>query len=212
MEQANWNTNTKLKPEGLGGRLRLLLPAELNGDQQDLYRELFPAKMAEAARGGYLATTPEGALIGPFNSYLYIPEIAQGYISWIEALHGHLPFEPEVREAVILTIGSVWSADFELYAHRAVAQSAAMPPEAVEALATGKDPEQLSERARVAQRFTLALVRDHEVDDSLYEAARRIFGDRNLVGLVHLIGLYLSVAAVLKAFRVPVPDAPNAGA
>jgi hypothetical protein len=49
MEQANWNTNTKLKPEGLGGRLRLLLPAELNGDQQDLYRELFPAKMAEAA-------------------------------------------------------------------------------------------------------------------------------------------------------------------
>jgi 4-carboxymuconolactone decarboxylase len=210
MEQANWNT--KFKREEFGGRLRLLLPAELNGAQHDLYRELFPAKMAEAARGGYLATTPEGALLGPFNSYLYTPEIAQGYSSWIEALHGHLPLEPEVREAVILTIGSVWSADYELYAHQAVAGSAAMPPEAVEALATGKDSEQLSERARVARRFTLALVRDHEVEDSLYEAARRMFGDQNLVGLVHLIGLYLSVSAVLKAFRVPVPEAASAGA
>lgn len=195
---------------GLGGRLPLLTPHQLSARQRQLYETFAPAKRTEAAKGGYVATTEDGALIGPFNSYLYIPDIADGYIAWIDAQHAHLPFVPEVREAVILTVGAAWNAPFELYAHRAVARTAGMPRETIEALARGAIPSALSNAARAARDFTYALVTRHEVDDATYAAAQEAFGNEGLVGLTHLIGLYLSVSAVLAAFRVPAPGAAPA--
>ena len=189
----------------MGGRLPLLSPGDLSPRQRQLYDSLAPDKRQEARKGGFVADTPEGALIGPFTSYLFIPEISDGYIAWIEAQHEYLPFEPEVREAVILTVGAAWNAPFEIYAHRAVARTAGMAPEVIEALATGVEPEGLADRARVAREFTLALITRHDVPDDLYAAAHDRLGDAGLVALTHLIGLYLSVSAVLTAFRVPAP-------
>jgi 4-carboxymuconolactone decarboxylase len=190
---------------GLGGRLPLMTPDRLTERQRTLYKTFAQAKRAEATRGGYVATTKDGGLIGPFNSYLFIPDIADGYIAWIEAQHAHLPFPPDVREAVILTIGAAWNAPFELYAHRAVARTAGMATETIEALARGEAPMELSDAASNARDFTHALVTRHAVDDATYAAAQVAFGDEGLVGLTHLIGLYLSVSAVLTAFRVPAP-------
>jgi 4-carboxymuconolactone decarboxylase len=190
----------------LGGRLPLLTPDRLTARQRTLYDTFAPAKRAEAEKGGYVATTENGGLIGPFNSYLFIPDIADGYIAWIEAQHAYLPFPPEVREAVILTIGVAWNAPFELYAHRAVARTAGMSAETIEALARGETPAILSDAARAARDFTHALVTRYAVDDATYAAAHAAFGDAGLVGLTHLIGLYLSVSAVLAAFRVPAPN------
>ena len=116
----------------------------------------------------------------------------------------------EVREAVILTIGATWNAPFELYAHCAVARAVGLPPATIDALASGNEPEQLSERARIARRFTLSLVTRHDVEDDLYDVTRTAFGDAGLVALTHLIGLYLSVSAVLKTFRVPAPEGASA--
>jgi 4-carboxymuconolactone decarboxylase len=190
-----------------GGRLPLLALHDMTERQRQLYESFAPTKRLEAAKGGYLAETRGGALIGPFNSYFFVPEIADGYIAWIEAQHAHLPFSSEVREAVILTIGAAWNAPFELYAHRAVARTAGLAPETIEALATGGEPAGLSGEASLARAFTRALVTDHEVDDDLYGKAKAAFGDAGLVALTHLIGLYLSVSAVLKAFRIPAPAA-----
>ncbi len=201
------SANTSLS--NLGGRLPLLLPAAMSALQLALYRNLFPAKKDEADKGGYVATTPDGALIGPFNSYLFIPEIAQGYGAWIEAQHRYLPFQPEIREAVILTIGAIWKAEFELYAHRARARLIGISPVAIDRLICLQSSDELSPDARVARDFTYALVSDHEIEDGLYRAAKQTFGDEGLVALVHLIGLYLSVSAVLKAFRIPSPDSSS---
>ncbi|WP_242098531.1 hypothetical protein [Sphingomonas sp. CROZ-RG-20F-R02-07] len=145
-------------------------------------------------------------MIGPFNSYFYVPDISDGYIAWIEAQHDHLPFTREVREAVILTVGAACNAPFELCAHRAVARSAGLAPDTIEALATGAAPKALSKEGRVARDFTRALVIRHEIDDALYAEAHAVFGDAGLVATTHLIGPYLSAPAVLNAFRVPAPD------
>ena len=58
-----------------------------------------------------------------------------------------------------------------------------------------------------AQRFTYQLVSKHIVGGDIYTAAREAFGDQGLVEMLVLIGCYLSVCALLKAFAVPVPEA-----
>lgn len=191
--------------ELLGGRLPLLSALALDEAQRQLYDRLFAAKTREAAAGGFLATTEQGELIGPFNSYLFIPEIATGYLAWVDALHQSLPFEREVSETAILTIGVHWNAVFEIYAHTAAARKAELPEAGIQSLLAGEEPAQLSERAQIVWRFTRSLIVTHEVGEDVYRAAREAFGDSGLVALVHLIGLYLSVSAVLTAFRIPSP-------
>ena len=56
-----------------------------------------------------------------------------------------------------------------------------------------------------AQRFTHQLVSEHAVDGDIYGAAQEVFGDQGLVEMLVLIGCYLSVCALLKAFAIPVP-------
>jgi len=45
------------------------------------------------------------------------------------------------------------------------------------------------------------------MEGGIYGAAQAVFGDQGLVEILVLIGCYLSVCALLKAFAVPVPEA-----
>jgi hypothetical protein len=69
------------------------------------------------------------------------------------------------------------------------------------------DPAGLSKPAEIAHRLTLALAVDHTVGDDLYAEAHAAFGTEPLIALVNLIGRYMSTAAVLACFAVPVPPA-----
>ena len=106
---------------------------------------------------------------------------------------------------VILSVGSVWQAPYELYAHAAVGAKAGSVAEQIEALAAGRPAETLDGRERAAQQFTLQLAARHAVDDHTYAAANAAWGDRGLFEMVVLIGCYLSVCAMLNAFAVPLP-------
>lgn len=56
-----------------------------------------------------------------------------------------------------------------------------------------------------AWRFTHELVENRTVSNPAYNAAKTVFGDRGLVDMVHLIGIYLAGAALMNAFDVPAP-------
>ena len=57
-----------------------------------------------------------------------------------------------------------------------------------------------------AYDFTHQLTHTHRVDDATYARAVDIFGDTGLVDRVMLIGLYLTVSAIVNAFEIPLPE------
>jgi 4-carboxymuconolactone decarboxylase len=59
----------------LGGRLPLADPAALTGAQRELFNKV-NATQARANEAGLQATTTDGRLIGPYNSFLLHPEVA----------------------------------------------------------------------------------------------------------------------------------------
>ena len=113
------------------------------------------------------------------------------------------------RQVIILTVGSVWKAPYELYAHAAIAAKAGLMQHQINSLTQGLLPEGLSPEEISAQRFVHQLVAEYVVDDATYEAAQGLFGDRGLVESVFLAGCYLTVCAVLRAFEVPTPEPAN---
>ena len=189
----------------LGGRLPLLNPAVLAGDQKGIYDEMQSQLIKWSDANGFEGQTRDGELIGPFNPYLYSPELTRGFLQWMAADSKHTSLSKRVHEVVILTVGALWKSPFELYAHSAVARNVGVPEAAIQALTRGESPTELSEEEQLAHRFSRELVSTHRVSDALYREAEKSFGRTALVDMVYLVGMYLLTCALLNAFEIPAP-------
>ena len=190
----------------LGGRLELLSPGGLDRNQKALYDAIDAKRIPWAQRAGFVAKLEDGALIGPFNGLLHRPEIATGYLTFSDTESAHSSLDARVREVVILSVGAVWNAQYELYAHSAVARKAGLSEAAVSALAAGKSSDDLTaSRAGGVPRYACAYGA-HRLDAALFEEAQSAFGRDGLIDIVFLIGRYLTICALLNAFEVPAPD------
>jgi 4-carboxymuconolactone decarboxylase len=190
----------------LGGRLPLADPAALTGPRKDLVDRMFTTVVPWANDAHFQSTTEDGRLIGPFNPALLNPAIASPFLDLQFAEEKHTSLSDRVRQVVILAVGAVWQADYELYAHSAVARKAGMPDDVVRTLATGGLPDDLSEQEKMALRLTRQLCVSHRVDEPLYREAERSFGKEGLADIALLVGIYHTVCATLTMFAVPAPD------
>jgi 4-carboxymuconolactone decarboxylase len=192
---------------GLGGRLPILHLNDLSPSQRAAYelvdRQFVP--WAEASK--FESKTPDGGLIGPFNSVLYSPEISSAFLAWQTAEEKHTSLDARVRQVTILAVGAVWKADYELYAHSAVGRKAGLSERTISQLSAGESGDDLSEPEQVAHRFATQLTASRRIDDDLFAAAENSFGLKGLVDLINLIGAYQTVCGLLNGFAVPAPKA-----
>jgi hypothetical protein len=57
----------------------------------------------------------------------------------------------------------------------------------------------------IAQRYARQLSGERRVDAALYSAAEHAFGQRGLVEITYLTGIYHTVCGLLNAFEIPAP-------
>ena len=190
----------------LGGRLPLLDPNRLEGDQKQLYERMDSTLIAWAQASGFQGKTEEGEFIGPFNPFLYSTGVTPGFLEWMRAESEHTSLTKRVHEIVILTTGAVWESPYELYAHSAVAAKAGLSETAIQALVAGESPDDLTNEEQVAHRFARQLTVERKVEADLYREAEATFGRTGLVDMVYLIGMYLFTCALLNAFEIPPPS------
>ncbi len=193
----------------LGGRLPLLSMDGLDQAQMAQYQEMVSGTLPWAKSSGFACQDDMGRFIGPFNAVLYSPEMWGSFSATQAKEQGNTSLTQRTRQVVILTVGSVWQAPYELYAHSAVAAKAGLTPQQIDSLSQGELPQDISPEESSAQRFVHQLVAKHTVDDVTYATAQGFFGDRGLVEMVLLAGCYLTVCASLRAFEVPAPLLSN---
>ena len=149
--------------------------------------------------------TDDERLIGPYNPLLYSPGTGAGFLDFEAAEDRSTSLDDRARQVVILSVGSVWKADYEIYAHAALARQAGLPDETIRALQNGETAKDLTDEEQIAQAFTLELASRHSVDATVYERAERAFGRQGLADIALLIGRYLTICALLNAFNIPRP-------
>jgi 4-carboxymuconolactone decarboxylase len=191
---------------GLGGRLPLADPDALTGTQRVLFDRITTTAVPWAQRSGFAATTSDRHLIGPFNPSLLSPEIATQFLKLQVAEEQYTSLDERIRQVVILTVGAVWRAPYELYAHSAVAHHSGLAESIVVELVAGGEPEALTDAAKTAHRVARALSTAHHVDDDLYHQAEQTFGAAGVLEITVLTGIYHTVCAILNAFDIPAPD------
>jgi 4-carboxymuconolactone decarboxylase len=193
--------------ENLGGRLPLADPAILTSAQRNLFQQLKATWVVYADKLGVKATTEDGRLIGPFNAFLLHPEVTTKLSEFQTAEAAHTTLPPRVREVVIIVMGAVWRADYELYAQINVARKAGLSDDAITILANGGIPEDLGYHEKIAARLARDLSTRHRVDDELYCEAEQAFGSQGLFDIVAVMGVYQTVCGALALFEVPAPRA-----
>jgi 4-carboxymuconolactone decarboxylase len=191
--------------DDLGGRIPLLEPAELTASQQSLYKVIIETAVPWAKASGFVAKVDDGRLIGPFNVVLESPDLGAAFLKFQNAEQKMTSLTERVRQVVILTVGSVWKAPYELYAHAAVARTAGLPEDTVQELAKGEVAADLREEEKLAQQFTKQLALERTVSQELFDQAKAAFGVRGLVDMVFLAGCYETVCSLLNTFAVPAP-------
>ena len=100
----------------LGGRLPLYGSEALDPAQKALYDWLMDVAVPWAEAADFEASTGTGRLIGPFNPALLTPEISSAFFDLAVAEQKHTSLSKRSREVIILTVGAVWQAPYELYA------------------------------------------------------------------------------------------------
>jgi 4-carboxymuconolactone decarboxylase len=121
----------------LGGRLPLADPAALAPAQRELYDQLISSWVVFTDKLGIRSTTRDGRLIGPFNALLLHPEVTAKLLEFQAAESANTGLTPTVREVVIIVLGSVYGADYELYAHEIVGRAVGLAEDQVAALVGG---------------------------------------------------------------------------
>lgn len=146
-----------------------------------------------------------GRLINLDRMLLHSPAFAQGWNALLGQVRRHLGLDARIRELAICAVARLTGAGYEWQQHAPEFLAAGGTRAELDLLgdvpAAARDP-RFDERSRAALQLALEMTRSVQVADATLEAARRAFGDPQLVELVGTIATYNMVARFLEALGV----------
>jgi 4-carboxymuconolactone decarboxylase len=192
-------------------RLPLIEPADLSSEQHELYEDMRAG--IEKSFQGFKAVAENGALMAPWNPWLYEPKFGKPIWELTKALSASPSLPKLVREVAILVTGAKFRSAYEIYAHVMIAEQRGLSDDKIATIVAGERPTDLARDEAIAYDVASALV-DHGVLPELnYPLAVQTFGEHGAAELIYLVGLYCLVSVTLNGFdtgtRVPLGSLPD---
>lgn len=144
----------------------------------------------------------------PLNLYRMLPHAgpsaATGFLKLGGAILRDNALDSRLRELVILRVGMLSNASYEVHQHRRVARKVGVSDEKIEAVAIGADAPVFDNTERLILRFTDAVVHDVKAPPELFDAVLARLDHRRMSELVLTIGYYMMVSRFLENFEVDI--------
>lgn len=150
----------------------------------------------------------------PLNLYRLLPHsvpTAKGFLALGRALLTESSLDPQLRELVILRVGALSKASYEIHQHRRVAASVGLTPEQMGAALQERDESCLNAWQQLVLEFTNAVVWQVKAPAHLYNAVAATLDPAGICELLHTIGFYMLVSRFLENIEVDIETAPGAG-
>ena len=146
-----------------------------------------------------------GAVPAPMIAWLRSPELARRSQRLGELLRYETTLEPALSELAILICGRHWTSHHEWTAHKKIALSVGVNPQAIDDIAAGLNPSFSDQREEVVYQVSSTLLSAGRLDDALYRRGKNVLSERGMVELVAILGYYSFVALTLNAFEIGLP-------
>ncbi len=146
--------------------------------------------------------TSRGRVSGPFSVLLNSPEVAGRAAHLGSYIRFESTLTPSQRELAIITTAREFDCAYEWAAHATLAQEAGVREAAIETIANNGDLSDLTEDEALIVAYGREILRDHQVSDGTFAAAKTQFGEQGVTELTATIGYYGMLACALNAFEV----------
>lgn len=142
---------------------------------------------------------------GPYNPMLRSPVYAQRMYDLLDYLRWHTSVPTKLNEMAILIVARQWRSQVEWYAHAPLAKKAGLADSIIADLKANERPAGMSPEEEVVYDFVTDLTTKHAVADELFDRARKLLGEQQVVDLTGLAGTYIGVAMILAMAEEGVP-------
>ncbi|MBC7598625.1 MAG: carboxymuconolactone decarboxylase family protein [Polaromonas sp.] len=151
----------------------------------------------------------------PLNIYRVVAHggaTAEGFLALGSAILRGSELDPQLRELVILRVGALSQAHYEIYQHRRVAAQAGVPVEKIEAVLQNADHAAtcatFTDLEQAVLNYTDAVVRHVKAPADLFDPVSAALPPQQLVELHMTIGFYMLVCRLLENLEVELEDPP----
>jgi AhpD family alkylhydroperoxidase len=135
---------------------------------------------------------------------MWAQEAAGPFVDFSEAVRHHSSLEPKLRELIILRVGNLSGAAYEVHHHERIGREVGMSEELIAAARTGAAAPALD----ATQRFTVELVdemvKNRQPSEANFKKAIDTFGVRTLIDILLLVGFYQMACLFLLTFQIDV--------
>ena len=186
-------------PKDIDPESRCRLPIVKREELNDIGKRLYD-----------LAADPKGKTIrglkGPGGLKLHSPKLADIQRPLNDYLRFETEFSPRNREVAILITARSCDSQFEWAAHEGVALKEGAPKATVEAIKHRLPTSGLEEQDAAIIELGREMFVARKVSSETYARVLKIFGTKNLLDLVSLMGNYAATAALLCAFDMQLDE------
>ena len=151
-------------------------------------------------------TGKRGSMQGPYNVLLRSPELG----NLAQQFGAHTRFNSSLplalNELAILLVARFWTCQFVWWAHRRIACEAGLDETLIQAIASGKRPQNLPVDIAAVYDFCDELLKTRAVSDGSYAAAVKLFGEGGVVDIMGTMSYYTLVSMSLNVDQYPLPD------
>jgi len=144
-----------------------------------------------------------GTLINVYRLLLHTPGLAECWLNLISAARYKTALDGRLREIVIVRVGYLNRTRYVVNQHvPELTRPEGMTQEECDALADWRGSKFFSERERAALAYADAMTRDIDVPDTVFDALRPHFNERQIVELTVLVGTYNMHTRVFTALKI----------
>lgn len=155
-------------------------------------------------------TDPKGGSIaglqGPGGIKLHSPKLASAASPTTRYLRREAGFTGPMRELIILIAAREMDSRFEWAAHEPEALKEGLPQSVIDVVKHKRPTDGLPEAEATVITFGRQLFQKKRVEPAVFATMLKLFGKRQLVDLVALMGNYAGTALLLAAFDMQLPD------
>lgn len=141
----------------------------------------------------------------PLNIYRMLAHggpAAEGFLALGSALLRENSLDTQWRELVIVRVGILCRADYEVHQHTRIALQVGVTQDKIDALYDGPDAAIFSTQERTLLRYTDTVVLNVKAGESAFRSIEALLPPNQLVELHLLIGFYMMVSRFLENFEV----------
>ncbi len=146
----------------------------------------------------------------PLNIYRMLAHtgpVGEGFMTLGYGLLRQGALDPALREIVILRVGQICHAGYEVHQHTRIGRKAGLSDAQMAALKVGAAQDLFSPQQKLAIRFTDEMVKQVKASDELFAAMTQAFSTTEVAEMTLLVGYYMMVCRFLETFEVDIESA-----